>query len=371
MITSTLGRMSASALATQELRNRFTELTEQVASGNRSTSYAGLGTDARQAIDLRSERALRETFMTSIRTGEAFAQSAQTALTSLVQSTTGILDRFTRLLATGLPGSDANSVQLTAEQANSALKEVISLLGERFAGEAIFGGSDPTGTPVIAADDIETNGFYLAIGAAVTSLGTGAPPKTAQAVLADTLAIARTNNELFVGNAKLQAEAWSLDPNNPPNDPRRSVPIGDGQLVGVGLYVYRNGTSPVDNPVSTGSWARDIVRALATIAQFDSSNAVGNPQYAELAKGALDGLRAGLDGLIREQGSLGYAQQRLAKAAERNEDLILQLDRQVAGLESVDVANAITELMNLRSQLEASYRAAVLISDLTLTRFLR
>lgn len=371
MITSALGSLSASALATQELRSRFTELTEQVASGNRSATYAGLGMDARRAIDLRTERALRETLTSGIRAGEAFAETAQSALSGIAQSTNGILDRFTRLLVTGLPGSDATSINLTAEQARNALREVVSLLRERFAGEAIFGGSDPTGTPVIGADGLQTNAFYTAIGTAVNSLGTGSPPKTAQDVLAETLQIGRTNNELFVGHAKDQADLWSANPGSPPIDPRRSVPIGEGQTIEIGLYVYRNGTIPTDNADSTGAWARDIVRALATIAHFEGSSAVADDQYDELARGALAGLRAGLDGLIREQGSLGYAQQRLAKAAERNEDLTLQLDRQIAGLESVDVANAITELMNLRSQLEASYRAAVLISDLTLARFLR
>jgi flagellin-like hook-associated protein FlgL len=293
------------------------------------------------------------------------------SLSGIARSTTDILDKFTRLLATGLPGSDAASIDVTAAQARSALKEIVSLLGERFAGEAIFGGSDPAGTPVVGPDVLETNGFYTAIQAAVNSLGTGSPPKTAQAVLAETLQIGKTNNDLFLGNAKEQADLWSANPDNPPSDPRQSVPIGGDQIIELGLYVYRNGTTPTNGVASTGSWARDIVGALATIAQFKGSTAIGNAQYIELAKGALAGLKTGLDGVIKEQGSLGFAQQRLANAAERNELLTNQLERQVSDIVSVDVPAAMTELTNLRVQLEASYRAAVLISELTLSRFLR
>lgn len=360
-----------SALASRELRSRFAELNAQVSSGQRATSYAGLGLDARRVIDLRAEHAMRETVGSSLGIGSAFAETAQLALSGISRTVTDVRARFTSLLATGMPGSDALSVNLTADQAKSALKEVLSLLRERFRDEAIFGGSDPAGTPVISPDDIEASNYFASMRASVTSLGTGTPPKSGADVLNETLQVARTNNDLFLGQTRDVAEGWSADPARPPLDRRKSISAGGSQSVEVGLYAYRNSGVATTDPASTGSWARDLIRSLAMISSFEGDKAVGNPEYETMARGALVSLNLGIDGLLKEQGGLGYAQQRLTKLTEQNTDLSAQLEQQIGDLETVDVSGTITELMAVRSQLEASYRSVVMISELTLTRFLR
>lgn len=363
MITTELQGFASVAWSSQDLRSQFTELSRQVASGQRNDSYAGFGIDARRVIDLRAERSLREALTVSVRTGEAFAEAAQLALDGISKAASGILDRSTRLLATGLPASDAQAIGLTAEQARSALREIVGLLGERFAGEAIFGGADPSGTPIVAPDDMQATGLFAQIGDAVRGLAN----TNGQFVLAATLDLAKSNDPAISPFRGFAARAAAgLEP-----DSRRNVPVGDGLRVDVGLYVYRNATVPTDDPNSTGSWARDLIRGLSIIGNFEGNQFVQTEEYVVIAQGALAALRAGVNGLLEEQGALGYAQQRLTSAAQRNDDLAMQLDGQISNLESVDISDTITRLMAVRSQMEASYRAIVLLADMTLTRFLR
>jgi flagellin-like hook-associated protein FlgL len=90
-----------------------------------------------------------------------------------------------------------------------------------------------------------------------------------------------------------------------------------------------------------------------------------------LVEGAVGALQSASNALIEDQAGLGIEQSRLAKSAERNESLVLQLETQIGKIETVDLSEAITQLTSARSQLEASYRAMVTLGDLSLTRFMR
>ena len=95
----------AAAAASGLVRARVTDLTAQVASGQRAQTFAGLGEEAGLALDLRSERARREAVASAARRAEAFAEATQTALGGIYGSARDILDNAQRVLVTGLPGS--------------------------------------------------------------------------------------------------------------------------------------------------------------------------------------------------------------------------------------------------------------------------
>jgi len=83
------------------------------------------------------------------------------------------------------------------------------------------------------------------------------------------------------------------------------------------------------------------------------------------------GLDSTTEALALEQGSLGAAEQRMERTKQRHADTAVQLKLQLSGIEEVDLAATLTALQDTRTKLEASWRALSMISELSLTKFLR
>jgi len=352
----------AAAAASTLVRARVTELTVQAASGQRAQTFAGLGQDAGIALDLRSERARREAFASAARRGEAFAEATQIALGGIHGAARDILDNAQRVLVNGLPGSDGASIKTMAETARASLKTVVGLLGERFAGDALFGGAAPDQAPLVSAAAIETTGLFTQIRAKVQTLA----PGNASAILADTKALAQSNDPAVSPFRGFAASAAS----GAQPDARRSVPVGEGISIPIGMYAYKN-SAAISEGQTTGSWSRDLMWGLSIIANVEPPSAASSADYRVLVEGAIAALRSASTAIAEDQAALGVEQSRLAVAAERNETIALQLETQIGKLEAVDMSDVITQLTSSKSLLEASYRAMVTLGDLSLTKFMR
>lgn len=343
------------------LRARVADLTAQVASGQRAQTLAGLGGDAAIALDLRNERARREAFATTARRNEIFAEATQNALSGIDSAVREVLDNASRLTAGGLPGNDTN-IRAVADTARASLKAIVGLLGERLAGEALFGGAGPNQAPIVSAAAIEGTGVFTKIRSEVESLAAG----NGSAVLAKTKEFAQSNAEDVSPFRGFAAEAAR----GQQTDSRRSVPVGDGIEIPIGMFAYKNSVA-VSEGQTTGSWSRDLIWGLSVIANLQPPNEATREDYGILVEGAVGALRSASNALLEDQASLGIAQSRLTKSAERNENLVSQLETQIGKIETVDLAEAISQLTSAKTQLEASYRILVTLGDLSLTRFLR
>ena len=344
------------------LRARVADLTAQVASGQRAPTLAGLGGDAAIALDLRNERARREAFATAARRGEAVVEATQNALSGINGAFRDVLDNAHRLVANGLSGGDSASIRAMADTARASLKTIVGLLGERFGGDALFGGAEPKRAPIVSDAAIETTGVFTQIRSAVESLA----PGNGSTVLANTKVIAQSNAETVSPFRGFAAEAARGEQ----TDARRSVPVGEGVEIPIGMFAYRNSVSVSDGQ-TTGSWSRDLIWGLSVIANLQPPNADTREDYRILVEGAVGALRSASNALIEDQAGLGTEQSRLTRAAERNENLVFQLETQIGKIENVDLTEAITQLTSARTQLEASYRAMVTLGDLSLIKFMR
>jgi flagellar hook-associated protein 3 FlgL len=352
----------AAVAASGLVRARVADLTAQAASGQRAQTFAGLGEDAVVALELRSERARREAFASAARRGEAFAEATQIALGGIRGAARDILDNSQRLLLTGLPGSDSASIKTMADTARASLKTVVGLLGERFAGDAVFGGAAPDQAPLVSYAAIESTGLFTGIRAQLQTLGPGNGPD----ILAATKVLAQSNDPAispFRGFAASAASGLSADE-------RRSVPVGEDITIPVGMYAYRN-ASAVSGGQTTGAWSRDLFWSLSVIANLEPPGTASVADYRVVVDGALAALRSAVNAIVEDEAGLGVDQSRLVASAERNENLSLQLETQIAKLEAVDLSDVITQLTSSKTLLEASYRAMVSIGDLSLTKFMR
>ncbi len=342
--------------AASQLRARLADQTRQTSGGQRAATYAGLGADARRAIDLRSEVARHESLARAAERGEARAAVTQSALSRISSITTDMVATATALLSGG-----ATQVSAAAIGARSALREVTGMINERFQGESLFGGADLDGTPIPGR--VEDGNLFAAIKDAMK----GMPPGGGTALRGTMRDLGASNDPAITPFSAYATAAATGEIEDSP----ASVPVSEGGAVEIGLYPNRNaGATPSKDADSTGSWARDLIYSLSVIANLDQLGTTGGADYQQIVTGALGALRAGLSGVSDEAAGLGTAEQRLSDSRVRHNDLATQLEGQLSEVEGVDLAEAISRAQATQTQLEASYRSLAMLSNLSLTKFL-
>jgi flagellin-like hook-associated protein FlgL len=351
-VTGPIGRLDAGAAA---LRARLDVLTRQVSDGRQGPGYGDIAPEARRAIDLRADIARREAWQGTVSRALARTEVTQKALGRLSDIATQFYAEAIRI-----DGTSAARISAVAAQARAAMEEVATLLNERHAGEYIFAGTDSANPPVPDPRGIATGGMASAIAAAVASLGGG----NAGAVAAATIAAAQSD---AAGTTPFSA--FLSDPAAGLAEARRAVPAAEGERVAYGIFANRNAAASSEGE-TTGAWARDILRGLATLAATDPSQAALGTDFTDLMATVRDGMRSALDALGEERGALGATEQRLEATARRHREVSVALVGQLARIEEVDMAETISRLQGTQIQLQASYQAISLVSGLTLTRFL-
>lgn len=128
-----------------------------------------------------------------------------------------------------------------------------------------------------------------------------------------------------------------------------------------------------------------VIRALGMIAQGSYGTTGGLESHTDRLQDALDLLNGALDptadaALTKEgekagtltdvQVKIGFNQVVCDDAATRQNDLMANLDIQIAGIENVDKTEAIARLLDEANSLEASYSALARIRNLSLAKYL-
>lgn len=337
------------------LRERMTQLGDQISTGRKGTSYAALGTEAPKSIDFRAEIGRREAYGNVIGQALHKVQVTQKALDRLGE----IAEKFTAnaVKLTGL--AKPEDIQIQATQAKVALVEVANLLNEKFGGEYLFGGSDTHNPPVPNANAIATGGMVTGIAAQVASLnGTNAA-----SVIAATKDLAQSD----VAGITPFSAFLSTGPGA--TEGRRSLLANDNDRVEYGILANKN-AAVVSTGETTGSWARDLLRGLASMAGLTPDKAQLGKDYTDFVTNIRQGLQSSVDALALERGALGVTETRLQSIQNLHESVTLSLTLQVRDLEEVDMAKTISSFQATQSQLEASYRAISIAQQLSLTRFL-
>jgi flagellin-like hook-associated protein FlgL len=347
-----LGRATAES---QQLRARMEVLTRQVSDGRKGELYGDIAPEARRAIDLRAEVARRDAYAGTLDRALARTGVAQKTLSRL----SDIAEQFFAETFQ-LNGVQPGRVGTAARNAAAAMQEVAALLNEQYDGEYLFSGTDSANPPVPDPANIATAGFAADIAAAVGGLGGG----NAAAVAAATLAAASSD---AAGTTPFSA--FLSDPATGGTEPRRSVPSGDGDVVGYGLFANRNADA-VSAGETTGSWARDLLRGLATLAAMTDAQTTLGADFTDLVGTIREGLRSAVDGLAQEAGALGATEQRMEATRIRHEEVTVTLSAQLSTVEEVDMAETISRLQQTQTQLQASYRAISMAGSLSLAQFL-
>ena len=351
--SASFGSLSRALIDSASLRMRVDNLNAQASSGRVSDTYAGMGAGAAVSLDLRPQLLNVEGWQANIDAVAARMDVTRSAMDRIQEIASNLRDQVT-----GLNGLNPDSVDTIAANARTSLQEVASLLNSQVAGVYVFAGQDTANPPVPDADQILSSGFYTQIATSVAALGTNGATATA----ADTLAIAASNTSgTSPFSVSLSQSVAALD--------RPKVEVGPRHHIQTGLLASGNVLVPSTGASTTGSYMRDLMRALATVGSLSGGQA-SDPGFADLVADTRTSVTDAVTAMAGEAGVFGDAQATLTAVRARVSDAEIALTRQISGAEDVDMADTLSRLSLLQTQLQASYQLIVGLNGLSLTKFL-
>ena len=353
--TAGFGARGSVVASAGQVRDRLDVMTRQAASGRVADTYGGLGAGAATSLSLRPAITRIEAWQANIDAVQGRMAVAQTSLQQISAIAADFRARTADL--NGLSGAMIDSV---AASARDALRSAAGLLNARRGDQHVFAGQDSANPPVPEAERILTSGFFGAISLAVAGLGTNG----AAATIAATLATAGSNVAgVSPFSASLSQAPSALDAL------KASVPVGDGRSVQVGVLASANADAASLGGSTTGSYIRDILRGLATLASLSSAQ-IDDAGFAEVVADVRTGMAGAITALNVDAGVLGNRQAAIAEGRARLGETATALRGQVADVEDVDMAELLSRLSLTQTQLQASYQLLAGLQSLSLTKFL-
>ncbi len=351
---ATYGSLSQLVTNSGSIHQQLNTLTQQVSNGLVSTTYAGLGQGAAVSLSLNPQLTALQTWQNNIGAATGSMQVTQTVLSQISQIASNFYAQINNL-----NGLNASNVTSVAASANSALQQVANLLDSTDgAGNYVFAGQDSSNPPVPNPDAILSSGFYTQINAAVGALSTNGAAATA----ASTLAIASSN---AAGTSPFSA--YLSQPAGAIATP--SVQVGDGQQVSIGILASANAAVASTGSSTTGSYMRDVMRGLATLGSLSASQ-ISDPGFAGLVADTQTSLGGAVTALNQDAGVLGNQQTMLTATQTTLSDTATALTTQVSAVQDVNMAQTISKLQLVQTQLQASYQVIASLKGLSLAAYL-
>ncbi len=349
------GSVATAADAATLVRRKLDALTRQTGDGLKSETFGGLGSGAAAALSLNAALGRVETWQANADRIGGRLDAAQSALAQIGSIAS---DFFAR--TNDLNGLNAQSVDSVAAAARDALRQVAGLLDTSFGDVYVFAGSDSANPPVPDPDGILSGGFYTGINAAVANLAASGSAATAAA----TLAIASSNAAgTSPFSTQLSQPAAALAGERP------VVQVGAGRFVPVGVLASANADIASLGGSTTGSYTRDIMRALATLGSLSSAQ-IPAAGFAGLVRDVHDSLGGAITALSSDSGVLGDRAKALTDTSQRLGDAAVALKDQIGNAQDVDMADTMTRLSAAQTQLQASYQLMSALRSLSLANFL-
>jgi flagellar hook-associated protein 3 FlgL len=335
------------------VKQSFDTLTRQASSGLISNVYSGLGDTAPVALALGPRIDGLQAAQNNIAAASGPAQVTQTAMTRI--------SAIAADLASEMPGLDGLTparVDTIAASARSDLAQIGDLLNSQYGGVYVFAGQDSSNPPVPNADQIASSGFFTQISAAVGNLAVAG----AAATVAATLTIGGSN---AAGTSPFST--YLSQPGAAISPP--SVSTGDGQSQTIGLLASGNTNVFSTGTSTTGSYMRDLMRALATVGSMSSSQ-VSDPNFASLVADTQTSVNGAISAMSADVGILGEQQSSLTVLSTTLSDTSTVLSGQLSNARNVDMAATLSNLALMQTQLQESYQLIAASSAMSLSKFL-
>jgi flagellin-like hook-associated protein FlgL len=352
------------------IRQKLDLLTNQASNGLVGNTYAGLGTGAPISLDLRPQIGNLQTWQTNVDAATGQMSVTQATMTRIQSVAANFYAQLTNV-----DGVNASAVDSIAASARNALNEVAGLLDTQDGGSYVFAGQDTGNPPMLDPNNIANivanpTGFFAQISTAVGNLAGAGAVATAQATYNIAVSNAPGTSPFSTYMSQPSAVLQAQLP---------SVQVGQSTTANIGLLASANalipdtqvGPSPLPGgpPASTGSYMRDVLRALATIGSVSSAQA-SVPGFQDLVQDTRTSLSGAISAMACDVGVLGNTQSSLTATRTQLSDTEGALTGQVSSAEDVNMAKTLSQLSLVQTQMQASYQVIASVSSLSLVKFL-
>lgn len=312
-------------------RNQMNVYEDQISSGQKSTSYAGLGgAGTVSSISLQSALSQITAYSSNISLIQGRTSVMDNVLTAITKTTQQVSSDLTVVTQSNAdPGMNNFNVE-----AQNALNQIQAALNSQYNGIHVFAGTDSANVPVASVSTLNTN-----VSAVLANLYSGA--QNGATVLTNVQAISGT----AAGYSATVASAGHV-----------TAQIDTSQTVD--YTVMANDPS-----------LQQIMQGLSIIAnlQYDPNHP---SDFWTVYNGAKQMIDQGTKGAITLNGQVGLIQAQLSTADTNQQASQTTLQTQLGGVQDVDVAQATSQLQLLQTQLQASYKVVSMINQMSLINFL-
>jgi flagellar hook-associated protein 3 FlgL len=339
------------ALTAQELA----KLNEQASSGLVAQTYSGLGASAANTVlTVSPQISAANAQISEINAVTGPMTTQQNAMTEISSIASGVASQLSSFTLGSSADSSASTVIAAAK---SALQEVAGLLDTQDGEDYVFGGQDSGEAPVPDAGNITSSGFFTQIQSAVANLSSNGAATTFASVL-------------NIGSSKASGTSpFAAGLESSTGLP--GVTLDNGEQVTTGIAANSNAyvTSTGTGTTSTGSYMRDILTALSSIAALSPSQASGS-NFESFLDSVSTSLSNATDTLNDDAGVLGNNQTELSNVSTSLSSTVTALTNQVSNADSVDTAATLTQLSAVQTSLQSSYQLIAGMKTLNLAYYL-
>ena len=330
-------------------------LTAQASTGLVAQNFAGLGSGATTSLVLNAAVADQNTWSANIDAAGSTMQVAQTALNQI----SAIASNFYAQTAT-LNGLNPSDVDVVAADARAALQQVAGLLDATNGSVYVFAGQDSANPPVPNPDAIDSSAFATQIGTAVGNLATSGATATIAATLATASSNAAGTSPFSAALSQPAAALAGL---------RSTIQVGTTQQQSYGILASGNAAVASTGTSTTGSYARDIMRALATLGSL-SSGMINTAGFQQVVADTRTSLGGAITTLNSDAGVMGDQQAALTVQQSTMAATTTVLQGQLSNVQDVNMASTLSQLQQVETQLQSSYQLIASVQGLSLTKYL-
>ena len=335
MAVQTIGDLAQGLILRRQsnvLKQQVETLSQELSSGLTSDVTQHLSGNLVQLADVEHKLQVLESYRTSAQRGGTESGVMQTAL-ERIQTETEALAGSALTFGTSV---GAAGIDVFAQEARGALGALVSALNTHVGGRALFAGANVTDLPLASTED-----FIAALGTAVSGAATMADLTTAMDVFFDTPG-GGFETLIYQGGIA----------------PRAAYPLGEGESVTLDLRA--------DDPS-----IRTVLKQVAISAVLDDPGiTLSETDRFALAGQAGEALLGAQTRFTDIRADLGFAEERIDRAASRLSAEISGLNMMRTELLAVDPFETATELETVQLRLETLYTITARTSRLSLVNFL-
>ena len=336
----------ATPAATARVRQDLQEANLELASGRHADLGLTLAGRSSLLISTRGQEVLFDSLKTGIDISATRLQVAQQSLQMASDGAQSLLKSLAPML------SGQVEPQQVAAHARSLLTEFVNAINATAQGSYVFGGMNLTEQPLM---DYFAEPLSAARGAVEAAFATrfGFAPGDAAAA-----SISAADMASFLDNdfaPLFDAVQW---------DVLWSQATDNGLRAPVGLDETVEATASANDPAM-----RKVAMAYVMVAGL-GIEALNASARQELAERALATLGEGIAGIDRLRGDIGFRQERIERASERLQAQRNMVEKEIAGMEQVDLHAVAARVNDLALRLETSYTLTGRLQKLTLLNFL-